>query len=316
MSKIGEILRKKRESQEITIEEAANQTMISRKYIEGFESDNREIFPGPVYAKGFLRNYAEYLCFDKDEVKDILEQFAYEWQGKEESPASIPESVQSEGAKNILYTYAAIVIFVIIAALFLISPFKKGEKKLLSIDPSKLLEEADISPDKGGRQKPLPVETEGKLKMVLERVAIEVFATEKVWLQALIDDTKRAEVNLNPNQRVSWVGREKIFLTISNAGGAVFKLNGKYIGSLGKSGEVKRLTITSKGIEMKVLETRNLEPPPSPKESAVYEQPQAEPAPTGTQSIIKNSLPQVKPPEPPSPPQEAGPEKETNTEQP
>lgn len=61
---LGEVLRKAREEQGLSIEEAEGHTRIRRKYLEAFEIGNFSILPSPAHAKGFLRNYAAFLRLD------------------------------------------------------------------------------------------------------------------------------------------------------------------------------------------------------------------------------------------------------------
>src|SRR2546425_243227 len=64
MSPLGETLQRARLSRGITFEEAERVTRISRKYLEALELENFSILPAPVFARGFLRSYADYLGLD------------------------------------------------------------------------------------------------------------------------------------------------------------------------------------------------------------------------------------------------------------
>ena len=59
--RLGEILRERRASKGITLEQAAEDTRIREKFLGALESGDHDSLPGAVYTKGFLRNYAEYL---------------------------------------------------------------------------------------------------------------------------------------------------------------------------------------------------------------------------------------------------------------
>ena len=59
--RLGDILRQRRESKGITLEQAAEDTRIREKFLGALESGDHHALPGAVYTKGFLRNYAEYL---------------------------------------------------------------------------------------------------------------------------------------------------------------------------------------------------------------------------------------------------------------
>ena len=68
MSPLGETLQRARLSRGITFEEAERVTRISRKYLEALELENFSILPAPVFARGFLRSYADYLGLDAAEL--------------------------------------------------------------------------------------------------------------------------------------------------------------------------------------------------------------------------------------------------------
>src|SRR3989440_2753668 len=68
MSKLGEQLRAQRERKGITLEQAAGDTRIREKFLKALEDGDYQSLPGAVYTKGFLRNYAEYLDLDPEEL--------------------------------------------------------------------------------------------------------------------------------------------------------------------------------------------------------------------------------------------------------
>jgi len=68
MSKLGEQLRAQRDRKGITLEQAAADTRIREKFLKALEDGDYQSLPGPVYTRGFLRNYAEYLDLETDEL--------------------------------------------------------------------------------------------------------------------------------------------------------------------------------------------------------------------------------------------------------
>jgi hypothetical protein len=51
----------------LTLEDAERGTRISRRFLLALEEHEYSIFPAPVYARGFLRNYCRYLGVDADQ---------------------------------------------------------------------------------------------------------------------------------------------------------------------------------------------------------------------------------------------------------
>ena len=64
----GEWLRRQREMREISLRDIADRTKISLRYLEAMESDRFDLLPAPIFAKGFLREYARYVGLSPDEV--------------------------------------------------------------------------------------------------------------------------------------------------------------------------------------------------------------------------------------------------------
>lgn len=68
MSQLGERLRATREEHGISIEEAARATRISLPALRALEAGDYSALPNNVVAKGFIRNYAEYLGLSPDDM--------------------------------------------------------------------------------------------------------------------------------------------------------------------------------------------------------------------------------------------------------
>ena len=65
---IGQKLKQAREEQRITLEVASESTRIRMLYLQALEVGDLSVLPSPVQARGFLRNYAEYLGLDFDRI--------------------------------------------------------------------------------------------------------------------------------------------------------------------------------------------------------------------------------------------------------
>ncbi len=77
LANIGTTLRAARVKRGLSIEQAAQDTRISRKFLEAIEAEDFGALPAPVYVRGFLRSYANYLRIDPlpllDQVNAVLE---------------------------------------------------------------------------------------------------------------------------------------------------------------------------------------------------------------------------------------------------
>lgn len=68
MDNLGEVFKKAREDKGLTIKDVSIQTNIGSKFIKAIENNDFSVFPGEAYTVGFIRNYAEFLKIDPEEV--------------------------------------------------------------------------------------------------------------------------------------------------------------------------------------------------------------------------------------------------------
>jgi Helix-turn-helix domain/RodZ C-terminal domain len=72
MSGIGSKLREERVRRGLGIEEVEAETRIRAKYLRALEDERFEVLPGDAYARAFLRDYAEELGLDAQQLVDEL----------------------------------------------------------------------------------------------------------------------------------------------------------------------------------------------------------------------------------------------------
>jgi cytoskeletal protein RodZ len=70
MERIGARLREARMRAKIDINQVEADTKIRAKYLRAMENEEWELLPGEIYAKTFLRTYADYLGLDSRELVD------------------------------------------------------------------------------------------------------------------------------------------------------------------------------------------------------------------------------------------------------
>jgi len=70
MQTIGQRLKAAREEKQLTLDKVFEATRIRVAYLRALELDDLSSMPSPVQARGYLRNYAEYLGLDLDQLLD------------------------------------------------------------------------------------------------------------------------------------------------------------------------------------------------------------------------------------------------------
>ncbi|HZG86778.1 helix-turn-helix domain-containing protein [Paenibacillus sp.] len=68
MSDLGQLLRKARTEQNITLDQLQETTKIRKRYLEAIEEGKFNILPGTFYVRAFIKQYSEAVGLDPDEV--------------------------------------------------------------------------------------------------------------------------------------------------------------------------------------------------------------------------------------------------------
>lgn len=109
MSQLGELLRNARESQGISLSQAAAETRILQRYLVALEEGDYVNLPGDVYARGFIRNYARFLNLAPEDVLQVYRQE----RGRSE-PIRVVQTASAPRARNFFVPSFFGVFFVVL----------------------------------------------------------------------------------------------------------------------------------------------------------------------------------------------------------
>lgn len=109
MESIGDKLRVEREQKGLSVEQIARDTNIAKRYLEALEIEDFSVFPGDPYLIGFLRNYAEYLGIDPEEMVSLYKNFTIQSQ-----PVPMDELLER---KRPVKWWLVLVVVVVVAGL-------------------------------------------------------------------------------------------------------------------------------------------------------------------------------------------------------
>ena len=114
MESVTEALRKARKAKGFSLEEVFQETNIHKKYLKALEEGDYDVFPGESYAKGFLRNYGNFLGLNGEELvkKYVLQ--------KKPSPIVPPEGKKKSKRKNRKLLYNLLAGAIIVLLIYLI----------------------------------------------------------------------------------------------------------------------------------------------------------------------------------------------------
>lgn len=133
MESIGEKLRMAREEKSLSVDQVARDTNIAKRYIVALEDEAFAEFPGEPYLIGFLRNYADYLGLDSEEIVGLYKNFKIQ-----EQPVPMEELLEPKrsGSRPAIIVIGILIVVLIVAGVFLY-PTVTGQKSAKAASSSK-----------------------------------------------------------------------------------------------------------------------------------------------------------------------------------
>lgn len=240
-----------REAKGLSLRDIFKQTRVGLVYLAAVEKGDFSRLPPPVYARNFIRKYAQSVGVDEDPILTRYDKYLGNLQ-----PSVIDAEVQQpwpeSGGRNrflFLSLTAVVIAGVLISVIFL---YDRADKPPL---PSPAIstaspEPAIPTPAPAAADPPatavanvampasvLPETTvthstpDGKTR----RLTIE--AHELTWIRITEDRNPGYEVMLKPGDKIERTASDHFQLDIGNAGGVNLTFQGKPMGSLGNSGQ-------------------------------------------------------------------------------
>lgn len=240
MSSFGETLRRERELRGVELREVAEATKISVRFLQALENDRLDILPGGIFPRAFVRQYATYLGLDPEKM---VAEFMYAY-GGEPVPAA-PRAAPVERARPLPVGLALGGLAVLVLGVL-------GWRQLRSGGGEQTVE-AQPTPAAPmtfptDRVYPPPTATPPPVAPG-EALVLDLTANQECWVAVQADGVRVIDRVLVPGETQRLNARHEIVLSVGNAGGIAFRVNGRNGVSLGKEGEVRRnIVITHQSV--------------------------------------------------------------------
>lgn len=226
----GTWLRRQRELREISLREIADVTKISIRYLEALEQDRFDVLPAPVFAHGFLREYARYVGLDADEVVNSYLTAQEDAEPDEAPDAPIVHQRERKRPTGALLALAAVLLLAVVAALaYLAETFRSQDR-------------SDPPPMTAPLAQPVP-----KMSPVVEPdsepvapLLVTIDFSEDCWIEATIDGEGQVNELHVPGESLRIGAQERVSLTIGNPEAVRIEVNGQPFPVSAPAGQVLR----------------------------------------------------------------------------
>lgn len=275
MEEIGRKLKDRRERLGLTLEEVERSTRIRTNRLEALESGEFDSLPSEVQVRGFLRNYADYLDLDPEEIlrsyrfsrgeetpKSRLPRFGNRQAGGDErQPLGRRGRSMAEFLTSGLIVAAVAAVFIWGVASIVGSLNTPEPTELPQIAVS--LEEPTAIPTSTTTPAPqlsldgiaVTALAQNELTLtptlilpVLDSVRVELTAVSETWVRLSVDGEEVFQGRMDPGDRLDYTGEESIELLTGNAGGLRVVFNGQDQGPLGDLAQVVERVWSPRGI--------------------------------------------------------------------
>jgi cytoskeleton protein RodZ len=242
MSPLGIRLRELREAKGVSLDDIARSTRVGRRHLEALESDSWGELPSPVFVKGFIRAYCEFLEASPDEALGLYREAT----GETVKPDRLQSAVHTPPTRRVGPLMVTLVLFIALgASLFALrvglkSPPRPaptvsgaGRGNAESVPSSTTPTPVTSAPAVPVQPAPVPA---GEPRPAGQRLLIR--AVEPTWIRVQVDEGQVAEELMQAGAVREWTAARRFVLTVGNAGGLEVDLNGRRIPTLGARGAV------------------------------------------------------------------------------
>jgi|SRR5579863_2754954 cytoskeletal protein RodZ len=239
MPGIGQLLTDAREARGMTAIDVAKRLRIRAMFVDALEREDWVAVGEPVYARGFLKNYAKLVGLDPEAAAAALDASYPAYAPRPEVPvishdeprASYAPSRQSGTNWLVVATGAvAVVMLVVVAWNFFGMPSSGPAPETAALSSPQPSPSAPAMIE-GSASAAAPSQVQG--------VDLRLETTQACWLSVTVDG-KRVVYDTLPKGAVREFHAEReINLRAGNAGGIVATIDGKPLGTLGQVGQVQ-----------------------------------------------------------------------------
>jgi cytoskeleton protein RodZ len=229
-SSFGDWLRRQREMREISLRDIADRTKISMRYLEAMEADRFELLPAPIFAKGFLREYARYVGLSPDDVVNhylsvhhpeelesaVKDDTKVRNKPKPVDPGQPP--VRRNWSYGLLLALVGLVLLVLIALAVWFADRRHEQPSSSRQAPPIVATPPAPAP------KPTPAAAVTPPPTAPLEVSLDF--TQDCWVAAVIDGKNRFAEQRVQGEALQLEAEKSIVLTLGNVGGVEVRVNG------------------------------------------------------------------------------------------
>jgi len=268
MGSLGIYLRELRSAKDVSLDEVTRATRVGRAHLEALEAEDLASLPAPVFVKGFIRAYCEFMQTDPAEALSRYRELT-----GDRSHASSPGHLEARGGGlGRGPVFVSVILLVVLAtALFILNSGRDSSSRAPRAPANPA---APAAPSPTATSAPRAAEMPRAQEVSTAPVPVPVVAPaapaatpappppaatsaptaaaprggqhlvakaiEPTWIRVQIDGIRSVEELLPAGATREWSAEKRFVLTVGNAGGISLELNGRPLPPIGAPGMVIR----------------------------------------------------------------------------
>lgn len=253
MASFGDSLRRERELRGVALRDVAEATKISVRFLQALENDRVDILPGGIFPRAFVRQYASYLGLDPERmVAEFL--YAHRAPAAPKEPAPPP---RTHARRGLMLALLALGVLAFLAW----RQARTAGRNAVEEAPAAMLPPTSFPAD---RVYPPPTPYASPEGSEASGLILALSARQNCWVAVQADGVRVMDRIMSEGETQTLNAKSEIVLSVGNAGGIAFQLNGRPGVPLGKEGEVRRnIVITRQSLPSLVQDGASGLPPRS-----------------------------------------------------
>jgi cytoskeletal protein RodZ len=272
---IGARLQERRLELGLSLDDIVERTRIQPRFLEAIESNELSAFPGIVFTRNFVRQYALALELDPQPLLESLPKL-------DQSTVPLPEAPNRPPVKRTrLHAHPQWVsaAWAVAAALAVTGAYLyHNQGWRITVERRAPAEQDTVKAESIPSPAPAPVPAAAPAPAVAQAepepqapppaavtestdpadaVQVVLTAHERSWVSVKVDGKSGYSYigTLTPNETRTISATEQVKIVTGNAGGITISLNGKTLDPIGRHGQFRTLRLTAEGSELLTKES-------------------------------------------------------------
>lgn len=248
MGTFGQALRDAREDLGVSLVEAERETRINRRYLDALEKEDASAMPPAVYARGFIRTYAQYLGLDPEGMLDLYGPR----QVIQDNVQIRPIPAEINAPRSIPFRPAVVLAGLIVASLLVVylwGQYTSFQQNLEQMDAAPTSRAPTPAITAARTPSPSPVATPAVALVgtspspiaspaTPERgLVVDAKVSDRTWMEVWVDGQSVMAETVQSGFSRTFTGEQQVRMRVGNAAGVQVVVNGQTQGPLGARGQ-------------------------------------------------------------------------------